>query len=69
MVQTTIAVREIHCESCERIIATVLSTLPGVHRVTPSAATNDVRVTYDETQMDDADLRAKLIEVGYDPVD
>ncbi len=69
MVQTTIAVREIHCESCERTIATVLSTLPGVHRVTPSAATNDVRVSYDETKLSDTDLRAKLTEVGYDPVD
>ncbi len=64
----TILVKEIHCESCERTIATTLSAVDGVLRVTPSAKTNGVKVSYDETAVSAADLRAKLAEVGYDPV-
>lgn len=64
----TILVEEIHCESCERTIAQVLSAVDGVLRLAPSAKTNDVKVSYDETAVSAADLRAKLAEVGYAPV-
>lgn len=66
---TTITVAEIHCESCERTISTVLSQLDGVLRVTPSATTNQVRVTYDEAAVTEANLRSTLADLGYDPVD
>lgn len=65
---TTIEVKEIHCESCERTIATALSGLDGVLRVTPSAKTNQVKVSYDELALDEVNLRANLADIGYDPV-
>ncbi len=65
---TTITVQEIHCQSCERTIAMALSKLNGVLRVTPSAKTNQVRVSYDELVLGKDDLRVALAEIGYDPV-
>ncbi len=65
---TTITVREIHCESCEHTIATALSQLNGVLRVAPSAKTNQVKVSYDELALSEANLRARLVEIGYDPL-
>ena len=47
MTQTTmITVQEIHCKSCEHTIATALSRLSGVLRVTPTAKTNQVKVSW-----------------------
>ncbi|MHB1486574.1 MAG: heavy-metal-associated domain-containing protein [Acidimicrobiales bacterium] len=65
---TTIEVGEIHCESCEHTIATALSKLNGVLRVIPSAKTNQVKISYDELALNEANLRAALAEIGYDPV-
>jgi copper chaperone CopZ len=65
----TIAVKEIHCASCEKAIRVALSRLDGVRAVKPDAARNDVRVHYDEAKVDEARLRQALAEVGYDPVD
>ena len=69
MATTTIAVREIHCASCENTIRTALELLEGVRTVKPDQARNDVRVSYDETQVDESRLRQVLAEVGYEPVD
>ncbi len=63
---TTITVQEIYCESCEHTIATALSRLSGVLRVTPDAKTNQVKVSYDELALNN--LRSALAEIGYDPV-
>jgi len=69
MAQTTmITVQEIHCESCEHTIATALSRLNGVLRVTTDAETNQVKITYDELALNEANLRSALAEIGYDPV-
>lgn len=65
---TTITVHEIHCESCEHTITTALSRLSGVLRVTPSAETNQVKISYDELSLNEANLRSALAEIGYDPV-
>ena len=67
-ITTTITVQEIHCESCERAVRSALSRLPGVLQVSPSAERNEVQVSYDENQVDKARLRAKLAEIGYDPL-
>jgi len=64
---TTITVQEIHCESCEHTIATALSRLSGVLRVTPDAETNQVKISYDELALNEANLRSALAEIGYDP--
>jgi copper chaperone CopZ len=65
---TTITLREIHCESCEHTIETLLSQLNGVLRVSPSAKTNQVKVSYDELALSEANLRARLVEIGYNPL-
>lgn len=64
----TIAVKEIHCSSCENTIRTALGSIDGVHSVRPDVTRNDVRVSYDETQVDEARLRRALAEIGYEPV-
>jgi len=65
---TTITLKEIHCGSCEHTIETVLSQLNGVLRVSPSAKTNQVKVSYDELALNAANLHARLVEIGYDPL-
>lgn len=65
---TTISVAEIHCENCENTIRTVLSQLDGVLQVAPSAKTNQVKVSFDEQTVSEADLKVRLSEVGYEPV-
>lgn len=66
MTTTTLQVSEIHCASCENTIRTALSRLSGVVVVVPSAETNDVKVSFDETRVTEDDLRARLGEVGFE---
>lgn len=68
MASTTIAVKEIHCESCENTIRTALARVAGVRAVRPDHVRNDVRVQYDEARVNEARLREVLAEVGYEPV-
>ncbi|MDA8203400.1 MAG: heavy-metal-associated domain-containing protein [Chloroflexi bacterium] len=68
MAETTIAVAEIHCERCERAIKAALSRVEGVHAVVPSAARNEVTVHFDGAATSEAELRARLVAAGYDPV-
>jgi len=68
MSTTTIGVQEIHCASCENRIRTALSRLPGVLTVDPRHETNEVRIQFDAAQVSDEHLRAKLSELGFDPV-
>lgn len=66
---TTISVGLIHCASCERTISTVLGRIDGVSLVRPDAATNQVRVRYDDARVSAEQLRAALVEIGYQPTD
>lgn len=66
---TTIPVREIHCAGCEHTISTALAGVHGVLRVIPSAERNDVRVSFDESAVGEPELRAKLAEIGFEPVE
>ncbi len=68
MLTRTFKVAEIHCAGCENTIRTALSGLPGVTLVLPSAERNEVKVSFDETQVTEEDLRARLDEAGYAPV-
>ncbi len=67
MITRTFKVSEIHCGSCENTIRTALSSLPGVSLVVPSAERNDVKVSFDDTQVAEDQLRATLEEVGFEP--
>ena len=68
MITRTFQVAEIHCANCENTIRTALSRIPGVTVVVPSSATNDVKVSFDDGQVSEAELRARLEEVGFAPV-
>ena len=68
MITRTFQVAEIHCANCENTIRTALSRIPGVSVVVPSSATNDVKVSFDDGQLSEAELRARLQEVGFAPV-
>jgi len=68
MVTRTFKVDEIHCASCENTIRTALSRVPGVGVVVPSAERNDVKVSFDDTRVDEEQLRAALADVGFEPV-
>ncbi len=68
MLTRTFKVADIHCAGCENTIRTALSGLPGVALVVPSAERNDVTVSFDDTQVSEDDLRARLGEAGYAPV-
>ena len=68
MITRTFKVAEIHCASCENTIRTALSRLPGVGMVVPSSATNDVKVSFDDSEVAEEELRARLAEVGFEPL-
>ncbi len=68
MITRTIKVAEIHCANCENTIRTALSKVPGVGVVVPSSATNDVKVSFDDTKVTEQQLRHRLEEVGFGPV-
>lgn len=68
MITRTFKVDEIHCASCENTIRTALSRLPGVAVVLASAERNDVRVSFDDTQVAEDQLRAALGDAGFEPV-
>jgi copper chaperone len=68
MITRTFKLSEIHCASCENTIWTALSRIPGVAVVVPSAERNDVRVSFDDTQVAEEELRVALEDVGFEPV-
>jgi copper chaperone CopZ len=68
MVTRTFRVAEIHCGSCENTIKASLSRLPGVAAVLPSAERNDVRVSFDDSQVTEEQLRHVLRGIGFEPV-
>jgi copper chaperone CopZ len=68
MITRTFKITEIHCASCENTIRTALSRIPGVAVVVPSAERNDVKVSFDDTQVAEEELRAALEDVGFEPV-
>jgi copper chaperone CopZ len=66
VITKTLKIREIHCEGCENTIRSGLSILPGVVQVVPSFERNDVRVSFDDATISEAELRHHLEELGYD---
>jgi copper chaperone len=63
----TYAVDDIHCGGCENMIRTLVGDVAGVQRVEPDHRTNQVVVTYDESQVDDTAIRESLANTGFRP--
>jgi copper chaperone len=66
MTTQTLSVPDISCDHCRRTIESVLGRLPGVQATAVDVAARTVRVTYDETALDQATISATLAEEGYD---
>lgn len=65
---STITVEQIHCEGCENTIRTALGKTKGIQSSEPDAATSTVKVTFDEGRLSEDDIRARLADIGFDPV-
>lgn len=65
MREETFRVRQIHCGGCEKAISSSLGRLDGVTEVEPDQRTDEVRVTFDETQLDSEAIAARLADAGF----
>ena len=66
MTTETLSVPDISCGHCQRTIEAALGHLPGVRAAAVDVATRTVRVSYDETAVTPATIRATLADEGYD---
>jgi copper chaperone len=65
MTTETLSVPDISCDHCQRTIEAALGALPGVHADVDVAA-RTVQVSYDESTITPATIRATLSEEGYE---
>ncbi|RPJ22517.1 MAG: copper chaperone [Planctomycetaceae bacterium] len=56
---------KMHCDGCEQRVSNALRRLPGVQEVRASAATQQVMVTIDPSQVGAEQVRTKLEQLGY----
>ena len=55
----------IHCEACEQRIGTALRRLRGVQDVKASSQTQQVQVTIDARHVRADQVKARLVQIGY----
>lgn len=65
--QTTLKVPKIHCDGCVNTVESAVRKLTGVHRVSASELTKEVRVEFDPQQVKEEEIRKALLLVGYPP--
>jgi copper chaperone CopZ len=65
MATRTFVVEEIHCGGCEMAIRKALTRIDGVREVTADSATNQVSVSFDESQASDQEIGERLTTAGY----
>jgi len=65
MASETFTVEQIHCGACEGAIGKALTRVEGVRQVEADAASNRVRVLFDENAVGVDQLAARLGEAGY----
>ena len=66
MSSATISVPDIHCDHCKASIEGALKQLDGVQAAEVSVADRSVSVDYDETAVNEDQIRNAIIEQGYD---
>jgi copper chaperone len=66
MTTETLSVPDISCDHCRRTIEAALGRLDGVRRASVDVPARTVQVTYDETAVAAATIRATLSEEGYE---
>jgi Cu+-exporting ATPase len=65
MASRTFVVEQIHCGGCETAIRKALTRMDGVRDVTADSATNQVSVSFDESQTSDQEIGARLTTAGF----
>ncbi len=65
MASETFTVEQIHCGACEAAIGKALTRVEGVRQVEADAASNRVRVLFDENAVGVDQLAARLGKAGY----
>ena len=66
MTTETLSVPDISCDHCRRTIETALGRLRGVREATVDVGARTVQITYDETAVGPATIRATLADEGYE---
>ena len=67
--ETTLRIPAIHCDGCVRTVTRTLEALPGVHVTEADPTTKVVRIRFDESAVNAAQLREALDEIGFSPED
>lgn len=65
MASKTFTVERIHCGACERAVGKALGRLDGVDDARADAATNQVRVVFDEARVTPDAIAERLTAAGY----
>lgn len=66
MATTTISVPDIHCDHCKASIESAVGQLAGVEAAQVSVPDRDVTVDYDEGTVSLDQIKAAIVEQGYD---
>ena len=64
----TFGVEDIHCGGCENAIHKALTRLDGVREVAADSATNEVTVSYHQSQTSIEEIGERLATAGYPPI-
>lgn len=65
MAEAKFTVADIHCQSCEGTIRTLVGEVDGVTQVVAESGTNQVRVSYDETTVSRSGIAEALADAGF----
>lgn len=68
MARTELAVKGMTCGGCERNVSRALERLEGVRGAKADRKAERVVVDHDPAQADEAVLRARIVEAGYEVV-
>ncbi len=66
MQQRSLQTKGMHCDGCASRIEQTLGRLEGVRRVRANHQAERVDVAFDEHEIDEAAIRARLHELGYE---
>ena len=66
MATTTISVPEIHCDHCKMSIEGAVGSLEGVDSAEVSVPERNVTVAYDDTALSLDEIKAAIVEQGYE---
>ena len=66
MKKITLNVKGMHCSSCEMLIQEGLGELAGVEAVLFSNVKGTVIVEYDDSKLNEADIKTTIVNEGYE---